>query len=361
MQLVRCVQNAAEAAQVLQEGNAVLGLSSTLPASLSSSHLPPASMLSCNSCAPNSYKGVPPSSNSNSNSKTTHRQKPASKRLHLALPCSELDAEVQLPPKRKKCTPLPASTHQPLHAEDQVLTGPQTDQPHDHILHSKQHPEHTDHANSHYRPCKENGVMMSKHAELQHPSTEELRSKLRRLSRLNQSCMKSLPDGGQKLITMRQQLQDELDNRVAGLQSKQPSLCAEEHHRLAKPSSQTTAPAPTSLACHGKNLVDLSGPRAHVCSVHIVKPQSEAQLVGSPLTAQTPSFRPEIWEASEVLSEQNQVEFGSDATPGHVSDQAGNSATLTVSPPAIVTQAQHNMVAGLIYHFAARKGPSWLF
>ena len=316
-------------------------------------------MLPCDGCAPNGYEGVPPSSDSNSNSKITHRHEPVSERLEL--PHGELDAEVQLPPKRKKCTPLPASTDQPVDAKDQVLIDPQTDQPHDHVLHSKQHPEHTDQANSRNRRCKEISKMMSKHAELWQPSTEELRSKLRRLSRLNQLCMKALPDGGQKLMAMRHQLQDEVDSRVAGMQSKQPSLCAGEHNRLARPSSQSTAPAPTSLACHGKNLVDMSGPRACVCNVHMVNPQSEAQLVHSPLTSQTLSVQPELQEASEVLSEQNQVELGSDATPCQSSDQAGSSAAVAVSPPAFVTQAQHNMIAGLVYHFAARKGPSWLF
>ena len=357
MQLACCVQNAAQAAQVLQECNAVLGLPSTSLESLSSGQSPPASMLPSNSCVHNSHTGAPPSRDRNS--KTTHRPKPVPERLHLELPPGKLDAEQQLPPKRKKCTLLPAATNQPIHEEDKVLTDSQTDQTHDQALQSQQHPEHTDKANSHYRPCKETSVMMRKHAELRHLSTEELQNKLCRLTRLTQLCMTSLPDGGQKVMATCHQLQDELDSRVAGMHSKQTSLCADEHNRLAKPSSQTTAPTPMPPACHGKNLVDVADPEAHVWNVPMVEPQYEAQLVSSPLTSLKVGVQPGLQEASKVLSEKNQVESCLDATLGQSSDQAGSSAA--VSSPAVITYAQHCMIAGLMYHFAARRGPSWLF
>ena len=256
---------------------------------------------------------------------------------------------------------LPASVDQPVDEEDQILTDPQTDQPHDHICHIQQHPEHTDNANSHHRPCKENSMMMSKHAELRHLSTEELQNKLCRLSRLNQLCMNSLPDGGQKLMATCHQLQNELDSRVAGMQSNQPSLCAQEHDGLTKPRSHMTEPTHTSLAGHGKNLVDVNGPKAHVWSVPMVKPQSEAQLVSCPLISLTVSVQPGLQEALGVLSKKNQVESCLDATTGQITGQADSSAAITVSSPTVVTYTQHSMIAGLIYHFAARKGPSWLF
>ena len=370
MQLVCCVQNAAQAVQVLQECNAVLGLPSSLPESLSSSHLPPASMLPSNSCGPNSHKGVPPIPNSNSN--TVHGLKSFPKRSCLELSGSELSAEQQLPAK-KTCTPLHASTDKSVDEQDQARTDSQTGQPHEDILESQQHSEHTNNTSSHHRPC----MVMSKHTELQHLTREELQMSLGRLKRLNhdQYGVNALPDRGQKLMARSQQLQNELHSRMAGVQSTQRSLCTRERNMSADPSSKMTAPVPAELGDVGNNQdnnqMGSNAERAPVQDSVMLEPQSEAQL-RSPLTSQGLSVHLDVAEAVDVhvFSDDIQVEASPDVAPVRGSETAGTSAAiagtsaaLVVSPPAAYTMnaAQQSMMAGLIYHFAATKGPSWLF
>ena len=308
-------------------------------------------MLASNSCAANSYKGVPPSGNDNSNSKSAHISKFVSKRKCLVPPGGELNAEQQLPPK-KKCTSLQASTDQPADDPDQG----QRDQPHDHILHSKQHPENTDYASSHHRHC----MVMSNHTEL---STEELQNKWGRPKRQSQLWVDSLPDSG-NLTANRRQLHDELQSRVAGVQSKQQTLCTAEHKMSANRSSKMSAHVPAQPACLGNrqvnNQVDSNGERAPVQDVVMLEPQPEAQL-RSPVTSQALSVHLDAQVAVNVSSDKLQVEARPDAAPVHYSGIASNGAALAVSSPATVTFAQQSMMAGLMYHFAATKGPSWLF
>ena len=216
-------------------------------------------------------------------------------------------------------------------------------------------------------------MVMSKHTELQHLLTEELQTSLGRLKRLSQYGVNSLPDRGQKLMARSQQLQDELHSRMARVQSKQQSLCTREHNMSADPSSKMTAPVAAELGDVGNNQddnqMDSNAERAPVQDSVMLEPQSEAQL-RSPLTSQGLSVHLDVAEAVDVFSDDIQVEASPDVAPVRGSETAGTSAAiagtsaaLAVSPPAAYTMnaAQQSMLAGLIYHFAATKGPSWLF
>lgn len=335
------MQNAAQAAQVLQECNAILGLPSNLQQSLDCEQSPPACIIPFNSHAQDRPRAAP----LKSNSKIVHKPEPVLKRQPSELPDDDLK---QLPLKRKKCTLLPASTEQPANHQHQALPDPQTDQAHNLGVSNKQHPGQMDSASSHSRPSEQACVLRSKRTELDELSTEELQKQLCRLNRLGQLCASSVSDGSKELVTRYQQLQIELHSRLAGWHTQ--GTCTDCHKRLPRPNSQTTTSISAQLASSGNIQRKLDRSMAQKTDMAMSKPQSEAQPVSSPLTA--------LNVQSELLFGEVQVEAcqGAARCPNPV--HAGSSALL---PPAAMTHAQQSVMAGLICQFAATKGPSWLF
>lgn len=238
--------------------------------------------------------------------------------------------------------PSAASIDQHVNDKEHALTDPQTDRGHDHGLHIRQPPENTCHAGSHHRPCEETNVM-SRKLKYKELTTEELQNKLGRLRWAAQTW--SLSDGGQKAMAECHLIEDELEFRMAEEQSKQQGSSPDQCIRLTDPGS-LSAPAPARSACHGNSKVGLSGQGPQSQIMATVEPQSETQPVSF---VQAQSTQSELKEASQGLVETVQA----DAAPVQGSDHAGTSA-------AITSYAQQSMIAGLIYHFAATKGPSWL-
>lgn len=235
----------------------------------------------------------------------------------------------------------PASTDQHVNDKDPALTDLQTDRSQDHGLHIRQ--QHLHHAGSHHRPCKASHVM-SRKLKYQALTTEELQGKLGRLRWVLQTCVNSLGDGGLKIMAECHQVEDELECRMAEEQSKQQGSSPDHSSRLADPGSPN-APAPAQPACRGNSTGGLSGHGPQVQDVTMVEPQSETQAVSF---AQAQSIQSEAEEASQALSGRVQA-------PVQDSHHAG-----VIAAPAAITYAQQSIIAGLIYHFAATKGPSWL-
>ncbi|KAL3151118.1 hypothetical protein ABBQ38_012984 [Trebouxia sp. C0009 RCD-2024] len=270
-------QNAAQAAQVLQECNAVLGLPLTPHKSLVSCQLLPCCSQPPHSCAYQTLRGVPPSPQPHCG------PEPVQKRLRFELVDGEPRSKQQPAPKRRKCTSFPTSLQQSANYQDQVVTDVQTEQAEDGSLDSsEQIPEHDEGVGTHPRP-----------------------------------------DG------------DQTDSMAVG-----------EHKELIRCS-------------HGPNSHTATTAQARLYSLDYEQPQLAAQPVeSSHLIAQTPSAEPET-SSKEVPAEVQQG-TAADENPGVATQgDVSNSVALAMTPT--MTSAQQNVLSGLMYHFCAKKGPSWLF
>lgn len=238
-------------------------------------------------------KGVPPKA------KPLCNTEPVPKRRRFEVVDGELSTEEQPQLKRKKCTPLPASTPQPVDRQDQVVTDIQTDQACSCSLNSSQeHPVDEDDASTHCRPVGE----------------------------------------GRDVAT--------------GTGQDTESGCVSK-----RPNNHVTATRPAKSADHDSRQNASTGSRAQLLAGN---PQSTAWSVRSPLRAGTPSVKPNM-ASKEVQAEVHQG-TAAGLNPGVATqDDVGNSAAVAVTQQLNVTATQEFALFGLIYHFAATKGTPWLF
>ena len=376
-QVLTVLQNAVQAAQVLQECNALLGLHSSLQPSPTQAQPQSDCLLPAISNINKCQKATPAITDSNNDC----RPKLLVKRHHLELSDGRVSNESEVPHSKRAKASVHASEEQAVNHWQQADGTPACT---DAIQHGDHHYSNQGNTCSdEHQPAEEdtNRVTSSQMVltdVFACKSTEELHGKLRRLSSISTALF---PDGGNKAAARCRQICAELHWRQATKQGRQQGISSVDLQELASakgpageaqcqpgrfastprsnPDTITTAKASmtcenTQTGCRPAYLrlaaTDMWQAAHSVKAVSASIDAQAAKGVGQPIQPYR-SARAKVWQDTKACKG---CKTATQACAHDIS-------TSIAQPTMVASGAPQDVLPGLIRHFAATKGLSWLF